>query len=310
MSISGNKKVVLITGATGFVGSHLAKRLVNEDWETHIIVRRQSGLDNIMSLKEKLTVHIYDETTDNVLGILNKARPKIVFHLASLFLAEHQSKEIEQLIKSNLLFGTQLVEAMVKNKVYKLINAGTSWQHYDNEDYNPVNLYAATKQAFEAILKYYIEATSLKVITLKLFDTYGPNDPRPKLFNLLKRVAEEQKPLAMSPGEQLIDLVYIDDVVDAFVMAAERLLNDKMEHYEDYAVSSGSPVKLRDLVKIYEEVIGGKLPIEWGGRPYRGREVMVPWNKGRLLPGWSVKIGLEEGIRKIGLLALERNQDG
>ncbi len=101
----------------------------------------------------------------------------------------------------------------------------------------------------------------------------------------------------MSPGEQLIDIVYIDDAVDAFIIAAERLLNDKVEHYEDYAVSSGSPIKLRDLVKIYEEVIGRELPIEWGGRPYREREVMVPWNKGKRLDGWKAKVHLKDGIK-------------
>lgn len=307
MSIS--KKVALVTGATGFVGSHLAKRLINEGWDTHIIVRQQSKLDIISEIKG-ITVHIYDGTTEGMLDILSKSNPMVVFHLTSLFLVQHQSNDIESLIKSNILFGTQLVEAMVKKEIYNLVNTGTSWQHYNNEDYNPVNLYAATKQAFESILKFYLETTPLRAITLKLYDTYGHNDPRPKLFNLLKKVAEENKPLAMSPGEQLIDIVYIDDVVDAFVMAAERLLNDKMEHYENYAVSSGKPIKLKELVKIYEEVTCKKLPIEWGGRPYRPREVMVPWNKGRLLPGWSVKIGLEEGIRKIGLLALEKGRGG
>lgn len=74
-----------------------------------------------------------------------------------------------------------------------------------------------------------------------------------------------------------------------------------MTLHENFAVSSGSPITLKELVKIYEDVIGKKLPIEWGGRSYREREVMVTWNRGRLLPGWSVKIGLEEGIRRIGL---------
>lgn len=292
-------KVALITGATGFVGSHLARRLVNEGWEVHIIIRLQSSLNIIADLIDRLTVHKHDGTTERMIDILNKEKPKIVFHLASLFLAEHQSKDIESLIKSNILFGTQLVEAMVTNGVYSLINTATSWQHYNNDNYNPVCLYAATKQAFEDILKFYIEATPLKVITLKLFDTYGPNDPRPKLFNLLKKVAEEQKPLAMSPGEQLIDLVYIDDVIDAFMVAGERLLSNKAEKYEEYAVSSGNPIKLRDLVKIYEDFIGRRLPIEWGGRPYRVREVMVPWNKGKILSGWKAKVNLKDGIKKI-----------
>jgi len=292
-------RVALITGATGFVGSHLTRRLINDGWGVHIIARQNSTLNIISDVVEKITIHRHDGTTERMLDILNESKHKVVFHLASLFLAEHQSKDIEPLIKSNILFGAQLVEAMVKNEAYNLVNTGTSWQHYNNEDYNPVCLYAATKQAFEDILKFYIETTPLRVITLKLFDTYGPNDPRPKLFNLLKKVAEEQKPLSMSPGEQLIDIVYIDDVIDAFIIASERLLNGKVENCEGYAVSSGKPIKLKDLVKAYENVIGKKLPIEWGVRPYRQREVMVPWNNGRLLRGWSVKVGLEEGIKNL-----------
>jgi nucleoside-diphosphate-sugar epimerase len=279
------------------VGSHLAKRLINEGWDTHIIVRQQSKLDIISEIKGKLTIHEHNGTTEGMLDILSKSKPVIVFHLASLVLAQHQSNEIESLVKSNILFGAQLVEAMVKKEIYNLVNTGTSWQHYNNADYSPVNLYAATKQAFEDILKFYIETTPLRAITLELFDTYGPNDPRPKLFNLLKKVAEENKPLAMSPGEQLIDIVYIDDVVDAFIIAAERLLNEKTKHYENFAVSSGSPITVKELVKIYEDVIGKKLLIEWGGRPYREREVMVPWNRGRRLDGWKAKVNLKEGIK-------------
>jgi len=293
------ERVALVTGATGFVGSYLAKRLVSEGWDVHIIARLNSSLNIISDVIDKLTIHRHDGTTDRMLNILNEVKPKIVFHLASLFLAEHQPKDIEPLIKSNILFGTQLLEAMVRNRIYNMVNTGTSWQHYNNEDYNPVCLYAAAKQAFEDIMRFYVEVTPLRAITLKLFDTYGPDDPRPKLFNLLKKVAEEQKPLSMSPGEQLIDIVYIDDVVDAFMIAAQRLLNNMVEKNEEYAVSSGKPIKLRELVEIYEKLIGKKLAIEWGGRPYRPREVMVPWNKGKLLPGWSVKVGLEEGIKRI-----------
>jgi len=292
-------KTALITGATGFVGANLVKRLAEGGWKIHIIIRPNSHLDIIKDIIDKVFIHKHNGTTASMIDIVRKSNPSIVFHLASLFLAEHQSKDIEQLIKSNILFGTQLVEAMVNKGIYKLINTGTSWQHYNNEDYNPVCLYAATKQAFEDILTFYVKTTPLKVITLKLFDTYGPKDPRAKLFSLLKKAAEEQKSLAFSPGEQLIDIVYIDDVIDAFMLASERLLNGKVENYEEYTVSSGKPIKLRELVETYEKIIGKKLPIEWGGRSYRPREVMVPWNKGKRLPGWSVKVELEEGIKKL-----------
>lgn len=296
-SSRSTNRCAFVTGATGFIGSHLTRRLINEDWSVHILVRPSSDRKLLKDLEGRFQTHVHNGKTEQLCAIMADVKPNVVFHLASLFLVQHETRDILRLIESNLAFPTQLLEAMAKNGVSKLINTGTSWQHYENREYSPVNLYAATKQAFEAILKFYKETTPLKVITLKLFDTYGPNDPRPKLFSLLKKVAEEQKPLAMSPGEQLIDIVYIADVVDAFIVAAERLLSDSSEKCEVYAVSSGASIKLRDLVKIYESVIGKKLPIEWGGRPYRDREVMVPWSAGKKLYNWKPTITIEEGIK-------------
>jgi nucleoside-diphosphate-sugar epimerase len=289
----------LVTGATGFVGSHLVRCLLDQGWNVHIIIRQSSKLEVISDIVKRLTIHIHTGDIETMISILSKSKPDVVFHLASLFIAEHLPNDIEPLIKSNILFGTQLVEAMVKNGIYNLINTGTSWQHYNNEDYNPTNLYAATKQAFEAILKYYLETSKLKVITLKLFDTYGPNDQRPKLINLLRKSAEEGITLKLSLGEQLIDLVYIDDVIEAYILAADRLISGKVVKYEEYAVSSEKPIRLKDLVKIFEETINKKLFVQWGARPYRTREVMIPWNKGKLLPGWRAKVELKDGIKKI-----------
>lgn len=290
------RKKVFITGATGFVGSHLARRLVKEGWAVHIIVRSTSNLEQLREAKDKVVVHWYDGTTERMLASMQEAQPEIIFHLASLFISEHQPKDVLPLIQSNLLFGTQLLEAMKQTGVTRLVNTGSSWQHYQNEEYNPVNLYAATKQAFEDIIRYYIETSPLKVITLKLFDTYGPDDPRSKLFALLKKLAKDKHPLAMSPGDQLIDLVYIDDVVEAFIVAAIRLLSGEVINHEIYAISSCSPIKLKDLVALFEKACGEKLAIQWGERLYRKREVMKPWGAGKKLPTWQLKVNLGKGI--------------
>lgn len=299
MTKKTNNRIALITGATGFVGSHLVRRLIKNGWETHIITRSSSDLTQLGDVRSKIIVHQHDGTTNSMINIVKQAEPEIVFHLASLFLAQHTSEDIEHLVQSNLLFGVQLAEAMTLQGVTRLVNTGTSWQHYENEDYNPVCLYSATKQAFEDMLKFYVEASKLKVITLKLFDTYGPDDPRPKLFTLLRRVAEEQTELAMSPGEQLIDLVYIDDVINAYMISAKLLLNGNVSDHQCYAVSSGNPVSLKELVSIYEEVAKIKLPIQWGGRPYRKREVMVPCNRYQNIPGWRPKVSIHEGMHNL-----------
>lgn len=289
---------ILITGATGFIGMNLAKKFIQDNFEVHIIARPSSNLKLLKNIKNNLQIHLYDGTIHSLIHIFEKVKPRIVFHLASLFIAQHTVDDIDKLIASNILFGAQLIEAMLKNEVYYLINTGTSWQHYKNKDYSPVCLYAATKEAFDKILQFYIETTPLKVITLKLFDTYGPNDSRGKLMNFLKNNSNEQKLLKMSPGEQLIDLVYIDDVVNAFVLAGQRILKNNSKKMESFAVSSGSLISLKELVKLFENISGTKLYIKWGGRPYRDREVMLPWNTGKHLPGWSAKVSLKEGLSK------------
>src|SRR5262249_51804252 len=160
---------------------------------------------------------------------------------------------------ANISLGTYLTEAMIKTGTEKLVNAGTYTQHYRGNDYSPVNLYAATKQAFQDILQFYVEAHGLQVVTLKLFDTYGPADQRTKLFHHLKQAARGQQ-LPMRPGHQLIDLVYIDDVVEALVLAAQRLLTHRCKGHEQYGVYSGNPVTLREIVGSFERQLGRKLP--------------------------------------------------
>ena len=296
------RKSALITGAGGFVGWHLTHRLLHEGWHVHAIVRDGSRIGDDL-LHAGLIAHIHDGSTQCMVNIVHDAKPTIAFHLASLFIAEHHPEQVEPLITSNVLFGAQLLEGLRAAHVPFLVNTGTSWQHYGDAEYNPVCLYAATKQAFEDIVRYYTEATPLRAVTLKLFDTYGPNDHRQKLFALLRRAADSGEQLLMSPGEQLIDLVYIDDVIDAFLAAAERLIGGLGERQETFAVSSGKPIKLHDLVDLYASLTSSRLHITWAGRSYRTREVMCPWSGGKGLPNWQPKVMLEKGIK----LATEKN---
>ena len=293
------EKTALVTGATGFVGSHLSKRLISEGWKVHVILRPSSVLQQLNSIKDNLVIHKHNGTMEDMLVLMESIKPKVVFHLASVFIAQHSPDQVFSLINSNIMFGAQVVEAMICHGVKKLINTGTSWQHYENNEYSPVNLYGATKHAFEAILQFYVEAEALNVITLKLFDVYGPGDLRPKLFNLLNRARIQGQVLAMSPGAQLIDLVYVDDVVQAYLIAEKLLREGKVLGHERYSVSSGNPVNLKGIIRRYEDVANVKLPIRWGGRPYRNREVMGTWSKGVPLPGWEVRTDLKDGIRKV-----------
>ena len=294
---------ILMTGITGFIGHHLGERLVNDGHEVFAIVRPTSKIDELSeNLRRNVKFHVYDKE-NTVLDIVTDLcvegnRPDVVYHLAADVLAVHQFDDIKFLIQSNITFGTELIDAMVANNIFNFVNTGTFTQHFEDAEYSATNLYSATKQCFEGIVKFYVETANLRCISLHLFDTYGPDDKRGKILGLLKKISETGETLKMSPGGQLLDIVYVDDVVEAFVLAGKYLAANKYDYCGTYGVSSLSPRPLRDVVKLFEEVAGKKLSIEWGGRPYRQREVMIPWTKFQTLPGWAPKINLRDGIGK------------
>ncbi|MDQ7001096.1 MAG: NAD(P)-dependent oxidoreductase [Ghiorsea sp.] len=289
-------KRALVTGATGYVGSNLVKGLIRGGWAVSVITRPDSSMKLLSRVSDKVNVFKVTGSAHCIQDIVGKAKPDVVFHIASMVVNEHKPDEVASLIGSNITFGTELLEAMVFHGVSRFANTGTYWEHYQNKDYSPVNLYAATKRAFQDLLQYYVEAKGIKTITLKLFDTYGQNDPRPKLLNLLMKIAETGETLAMSLGEQKIDLVHIDDVVSAYLLAAERLLGNKVDRHEIYGISTGKPMSIKDLVNQVEQVTGKKLHIEWGGRPYRDREMMDIWQGDSNILNQEDTIKIEQGI--------------
>ncbi|KTT98270.1 hypothetical protein NS355_09565 [Sphingomonas yabuuchiae] len=278
----------LVTGATGFIGGHLVKALSSCGWDVHATIR-----DNT---PPAVTAHRLDGTQACLNDILATVRPDVVFHLASLFLADHRADQVEPLAAANIVFPMQLVEAMVQADCHKLVNTGTAWQFDSQGAVAPVNLYAATKQAFEAILPYYRDARGLSTISLRLFDTYGPSDPRRKLIRILLDAATIGERLDMSPGEQIVDLTHIDDVVSAFLGAGQRLLDSNEPLDEEFFVS-GERQSVKALVEIVGEALRKPISVHFGGRPYRPREVMLPVEPGqRIMPGWQRRRSLVEAL--------------
>lgn len=289
----------LVTGAAGFIGGGLTRRLLAEGWEVHVLLGRMCCREALADVEGQVTIHDHDGSMASMLALMGKTSPDVVFHLAALFISDHQPKDVQDLVHSNILFSAQLAEAMAAHGITRLVNTGTSWQHFGFPSYRPVNLYAATKQAFEDILAYYHDAHGLSCITLKLYDTYGPGDRRRKLIHILLEAARSGEPLAMSPGEQEVELTHLADVTAAFGQAADYLLKSATPVLASYLVS-GTRLTVQNLVARVSQAAGRPIQVQWGGRPYRTREVMTPVaSEGLTLPGWTPTMPLEAGLAQL-----------
>jgi len=289
---------LLVTGATGFIGGHLLNRFIRENYEFWTIVRPSTKVEPLE--KRNIKFYIDDGSMEKLISFMKEEHFTGIVHLASKFLVQHNFNDIDNLLFSNILFPTRLLEASVQTNIDWFINTGTFWQHYENKKYSPLNLYAATKQAFEDVAQFYIETSSINFVTLKINDTFGPDDTRPKIFNLWLKISESGESLDMSPGEQIIEICYIENVIDAYMKLIEHLESKDARKYKraTFAIKVNERLSLKELAKIFEKTTGKQLNINWGGRSYRPREVMVPLKNGKKVPGWRQKISLKEGILK------------
>lgn len=286
---------VLITGITGYIGSNLARDLM-KDCEVYGLVREPLNLTYIEDIKDQLQLLVYDGSYKSISVALKNCQPDVVYHLATHYTGDRGEENTSLLIESNITMGVYLLDAMASCGCDALVYASTVMAHYRGEIYCPLNLYAATKQAFSDLMRYYADAEFLRAVTLILSDTYGPGDKRPKVLNLIKQAAQTGEHIMLSNGEQDYDVVYIDDVVRAFRLAGEQLLQNHGWRNESFQISASKPLTLRQTVEQMLQVNGLALDAAWGGRPPVKREIVRAVRKFPILPGWRPEIALQDGL--------------
>ena len=289
----------VITGATGYIGSHLTQYLVDQGYELHALVREPSSMHG-ESPHPAVRIWPYCGRYQEVANVFRHLvhEPPIVIHFAAKVIYEHNSSILDDLISANITFGTQVLEAMQSYGSQFLINTGTYWQHNQEKYPRPNCLYAATKESFQVIVDYFCKNYSISTITLMLMDVYGPKDPRKKLFNQIQEHALTGKPIDLTHCEQQINLVHINDVVEAYQCASELLrTNTIIGHYKYYVAHEDTYI-LKDVIEMYQKRIGRQLRINWGAKPYRKTEIMHPYI-GERLPNWKANIDLEHGLESL-----------
>jgi nucleoside-diphosphate-sugar epimerase len=197
------------------------------------------------------------------------------------------------MLEANIVFGARLADAAARAGVRSFVTLGTAAQFAGEDHASPATLYAASKQAFDVLLGAIARGSGLPTATLIVFDTFGPRDPRGKILDRMIAAARTGTPLDLSPGEQAIDLVHVEDVVDAILMASERLAAGSLPLGGRFALSSGETVTLRALAARIGTALGRPVPARWGALPYRQGEIMLPWRGGSALPGWRATRSLD-----------------
>lgn len=287
---------ILISGATGYLGRNLLKALRVKGYPVFALVRGYTA-HAVLNLPEDRCCR-YTGNVNELIAFCRQKEINTVIHMAAYQATNHSAENIDEYVQANISLGMHLLEALKENGQGRkqFICVGTNWQHYEQEQYRAVNLYAATKEAFDKILDYYADAFLMKAITLELYETYGPFDDRNKIVNLFLKQRDGEL-LGMSPGEQKLDMLYITDVMAGFVHALEYMQKMRCGAHVTYCLSTGEYFSIKEIAALFEKVFEKNLHIQFGDFGYKQREMMVPYQKGLRLPGWSRKYSLEDGLK-------------
>lgn len=297
-------KCAFITGISGYIGSHLARDLLKKGYKVCGLVRQPLHTEYLTAFRNRINLFTYDGSYESVLQAVKASKPDVVYHMATYYAVCHSSDQITEMCRCNLILGNYVLEAMKTCRIENIVYPSTASCHYDNESYNPLNLYAATKQAFSDVMRYYTEACGVRSITLALTDSYGPNDNRPKVLNLIKKAYCEDQSIGLSDGKQIYDVLYIDDIIHALELAGD-LLERQKENSSAYQIYSRNPLSLRETVDLLQKTAGARIEVKWGARPQAARSLRGKIRVDPLLPEWQAQISLEEGLKRFWYNSVE-----
>lgn len=296
---------ILITGANGFVGSHVLESLLeNSENKIAITLRTTSDISRIKSHIKNNEIAIFYLDKEPIEYIITSFKPDIVIHLSVYYKKKHDFEDIDEMFRSNITFPAKILDSMVKNNSRFFINTGTFTEFLIDENYlrdvskiSPSNLYSATKVAFEEVLKFYSDNFGIQAITLKLLAPYGPKDNPKKLIPYLINCAIKNEIAKTSPGEQNWDFIHVRDVARAYKAAVEFIIK-RWKKYEVFIIGTGEAFSIKDVAKIINNV-HGNLKVEWGSLPYNEIEtyyVKADTAKAHNLLKWKPEFSIREGL--------------
>lgn len=293
---------ILLTGVTGFVGQNLMPLLIAKCTDVEILTLNtviKEAEENFPYSKYTHCKHVHSSNFDEVIQF----NPEITLHLATVTTPRNDTDIIRPMISANIEFGVLLLDALSKCPSMKLfVNTGSFAEYRSGPDrFDSAYLYAASKTAFRSFLNYYSNLYGFKYITAIPYTVYGGNMTVKRLMDYMKESMDSSTTVDMTAGEQVLDFIHVDDVAGFFVYIVNNaeIFYHLRNNGEDFHLGTGIGTSVHELASMIENKYKKKCNINWGGRPYRERDIMyavAPISENDQSIGWKASIDLFNGI--------------
>jgi nucleoside-diphosphate-sugar epimerase len=298
-------KTVLITGASGFIGASLARRLLRDGHGVHLIVRPGYQAWRLDEIAIDVHWHRADlQDREAVQSAVGAIRAEWIFDLAAYGAYSSQTDPV-RMIDTNIQGCVSLLDACVEAGFEAFIHAGSSSEYgrknhaaIEDEALEPNSVYAVTKAAATHYCQYAARSRDVNAITVRLYSVYGPYEEPTRLVpTLIVSGLQGLFPPLVGPHTAR-DFVYVDDAVDAMVKLAEA---QSIPRGEVYNVASGIQTTLAEIVDVSRKLTGVATEPVWGTMQQRSWDTEVWVGSAAKIErtiGWHARIGLESGLRR------------
>lgn len=302
----------LITGATGFVGACLARRLVREGAEVHLLVRQDSDRWRIQDILPRVKEHLADlRDRERLREVVRGVRPHVILHCAA-YGGYHFQQDATTIIETNFLGTINLVDALSGVAYDCFVNTGSSSEYghktqpmSEGDILEPLAAYGVAKAASTLFCQAKARAEGLPIVTLRLFSPYGCYEEPTRLVPYAIQCCLSGKDPELSSGEFVRDFVYVGDVVDAYLVAAAAPPSPG----EIVNIGSGEQHSVRTVVERIIALSSASVRPRWGKQAPRVFDTtfwVADISKAKALWGWAPSTSLDEGLART--IAWQRKQ--
>jgi len=296
------KERFLVTGAAGFVGACLVRRLVKMGLRVHALVAPEGNLWRIEDLLPSLTLHRGDITDETfVRKFIGKVSPTIIYHLATHGAYPTQG-DAKRILMTNVLGTYNLLESLDKFPYKLFVNTGSSSEYgfkqkpmKENDLPEPNSYYAVAKLAQTMLCQYTAKSQKKSIVTFRLFSVYGPYEEPSRLVATIIRRCLQGEALQMTSPKTARDFIFVEDVVDAY-LNVERLRTCDAKIFN---IGTGRQVSLKKITDTVLKLTGSRVDVQWNAMQDRIWDTSL-WvadaNRAKRLLGWKAKTSLKQGL--------------